>query len=149
MNKFLEQFDEFKVEDVLEKTQSIKTAVEARFSDIGDRLRQVDWRQEAKALQTTPKEQLKKYQQILKSEWQKAPAEEAPAKTVSSKSGVSKAPKSTKIEDTKKSATETRKRTRRTTSAKKTSTTSKRGNTTAKKSTRTRRTSSKTAQPAK
>ena len=149
MNKFLEQLDEFKVGDMLEKTQSIKTAVETRFSDIGDRLRRVDWRQEAKALQTTPKEQLKKYQQILKSEWQKAPAEVASSKVTPSTSGVSKAPKKNKTEDIKKSTTETRKRTRRTTSAKKSTTTSKRGTTTAKKSTRTRRTAKKTAQPAK
>ena len=149
MNKFLEQLDDFKVGDVLEKTQSIKTAVETRFSDIGDRLRQVDWRQEAKALQTTPKEQLKKYQQILKTEWRKETVEETPSQAVSSTSGLTKASKKSKAEDTKKSATETRKRTRRTTSAKKPSTTSKRGTTTAKKSTRTRRTSGKTAQPAK
>ena len=148
MNKFLEQLDEFKVGEVLEKTQSFKTAVETRFSDLGDRLRRVDWRQEAKALQTTPKEQLRKYQQILKSEWRKAADGEVPSKAVTPTSETTKAPKKAKTEVTKKTTTQTPKRTRRTTGTKKASATSKRSTTTTKKSPRTRRTSSKTAQPA-
>ena len=149
MNKFLEQLDEFKVEDVLEKTQSFKTAVETRFSDIGDRLRRVDWRQEAKALQTTPKEQLRKYQQILKTEWQKAADGEVPSKAGTSTSGTTKAPKKVTPEVTKKTTTQAPERRRRTAGTKKASATSKRSTTTSKKSPRTRRTSSKTAQPAK